>query len=413
MVKHSQLLSMDQKQNKFRIVDTTATQKVFSLRKRIRAVSGGTSASKTVSILVWLIDYCQNPQNKEKLVTVTSESYPHLSGGAVNDFQMIMKDRGYWKDHRWVRSPRTVYTFETGNKIEFVPFDTYGKAHGGRRDVLFINEGNYMSYNIVDQLITRTREIVWMDWNPTSEFWFYTDMLGVRDDIDFITLTYKDNEALDETTVREIESHKHLRNWWRVYGLGLMGELEGKIYTNWKMIDEIPEEALLMKRGLDFGYSNDPTAGGELYKWNDSYVLDEVVYLKGLTNKPIADIFLALDNPKTTIIADSQEPKSIEELKLYGLNVVPARKGRDSVNNGIQFVQQQNIFVTKRSINIWKEYRNYMWQVDKDGKILNDPREIWDHHMDWIRYVFEQATVPRWEPGEVGGVQPYYEDLPG
>ena len=142
---------------KFNIVDTSATRKIFELKKRIRAVAGGTSASKTISIIIWIIDYCQSLNNKNKLVTVTSESYPHLLGGAMLDFQTIMKDREYWDDSRWVRNPRTMYTFETGNKVEFVPFDTYGKAHGGRRDVLFVNEGNYMAYNIVDQLITRTR----------------------------------------------------------------------------------------------------------------------------------------------------------------------------------------------------------------------------------------------------------------
>ena len=402
---------MEESQQKFSIEDTTATRRIFELTKRIRAVAGGTSASKTISIIIWLIDYCQSPKNKNKLVTVTSESYPHLLGGAMLDFQTIMKDRGYWDDNKWVRNPRTMYTFETTNKIEFVPFDTYGKAHGGRRDVLFVNEGNYMAYNIVDQLITRTRETIWMDWNPTSEFWFYTDMQGLRDDIDFITLTYKDNEALDEATVKEIESHKHLKQWWQVYGLGQLGDLEGKIYTGWNMIDTIPEEARLEKYGLDFGYSNDPTAIDAIYKWNDSLVIDEILHQKRLSNKEISEVILSQD--KATVIADSAEPKSIDEIASYGINIIPSVKGKDSVNNGIQVVQGKKIFLTKRSINTWKEYRNYLWQTDKEGKITNDPSPIFNHHMDDIRYAIAGVPTRKWTSSPAGGVLPYFQGMPG
>ena len=389
---------------------TTATRKITELNKRIRAVSGGTAASKTMSILLWLIDYCQSPTNVNKLVTVTSESFPHLLKGAMLDFENIMKDRGYWKDDRWVRNPLAIYTFETGNKLEFATFDTYSKAHGARRDVLFINEGNYMSYNIVDQLMVRTRETVWLDWNPTAEFWFYTEMLGVRDDIDFITLTYKDNEALDVTTIKEIESHKHNRAWWQVYGLGQMGELEGRIYTGWQMLDNIPTEARLEKYGLDFGYSIDPTAVVAIYKWNDSYILDEVIHQKGLSNRQISELLLNLD--RASVIADSAEPKSIDEIASYGVPIFPSTKGKDSVNQGIQIVKEKKIFITKRSVNALKEYRNYLWKVDREGKTTNEPSDIWNHHMDAIRYGISsgKGTVI-WEPGEPGGVQPFIEGI--
>lgn len=396
----------------FNIKDTTATKRIFELKKRIRAVAGGTSASKTISILIWLIDYCQSKKNSNKLVTVTSESYPHLLGGAMLDFQTIMKDRGYWKESRWVKNPRTMYTFETTNRIEFVPFDTYGKAHGGRRDVLFVNEGNYMPYNIVDQLITRTREVIWLDWNPTSEFWFYQDMLGLRDDIDFITLTYKDNEALDLATIKEIESHKHLKQWWKVYGLGELGDLEGKIYTGWNQLDELPKEAVLDKYGLDFGYSNDPTAGGAVYKWDGAIILDELIYQKRLSNKQIAEVFLSQDE-KAVIVADSAEPKSIDEISSYGLVCIPSAKGKDSVNNGIQVVQNKKVFVTRRSVNLWKEYRNYLWMTDKDGAILNQPSPIFNHHMDWVRYTQTTGQKIKWTASDPGGLKPLYEGMPG
>lgn len=397
-------------QSSFSIQDTTATRKIFSLKKRIRAVAGGTSASKTISILIWLIDYCQTKQNTLKLATVTSESYPHLLKGAMLDFQNIMKDRGYWKDELW-HDTKHVYTFETGNKLEFSTFDTYSKAHGSRRDVLFVNEGNNLAYNIVDQLMVRTRETVWLDWNPTSEFWFYNEMLGLRDDIDFITLTYKDNEALDESTIREIESHKNNKGWWQVYGLGQLGTLEGRIFTDWQMLDEIPWEAQLIRYGLDFGYTNDPTASDAVYRWNGAFVIDEVIHQKGLSNRQIADIFLNL--PRALIVADSAEPKSIDELSQYGLKIIGAHKGKDSINQGIQYVQGQKIFITKRSINTLKEYRNYLWITDKDGKVINEPSPVWNHHMDDIRYALEslKPTAPRPQPTSWGGVKPLYPEI--
>ena len=372
--------------------DTTATKKIFQLNRRIRAVCGGTSASKTVSILVWCIDYAQNTKNK--LISVVSESFPHLSGGAMLDFENIMKGNGFWNDSRWVKSPRPVYTFAGGSKIEFISVDTYGKAHGPRRDVLFINEAVNLPYNIADQLITRTREVIWLDWNPSEEFWFYLEMLPNRkEDIDFITLTYLDNEALDEATRKEIESHKNNKNWWAVYGMGQLGAIETRIYTNWNLtIDEIPHEARLIRRWLDFGYSNDPTAIGDIYYYNGGYILDERVYTKGLSNKQIADNLL--NYPNVLTVADSAEPKSIDEIKSYGINIVATEKGKDSVNHGIQLVQEQKISVTKRSVNLIKEYRGYLWMTDKNGKILNEPEAGLDHHMDGIRYAISSVIKP-------------------
>lgn len=366
--------------------DTTATKKIFQLKKRIRAVCGGTSASKTISILVWCIDYAQSTENK--LISVVSESYPHLEKGAMLDFENIMKDRGYWKDSDWNRT-KHVYTFSTGSKIEFLAVDSYGKAHGPRRDVLFLNECNNLSFNIVDQLIVRTRHIVWMDWNPTTEFWFYTDMQPFRDDIDFITLTFLDNEALDEVTKAEILAHKDNKNWWDVYGLGKLGTVEGRVYKNWVILDELPPEARLERRGLDYGYSNDPTAIVDIYKWNDAYIWDEILYQKGMSNKQIADVILNQEDPRVLVIPDSAEPKSNDELVSYGVPVLPANKGQGSVLQGIQYVQRQKIFVTKRSVNIIKENRNYMWMTDKNGKIINVPEDIWNHAMDAGRYGME------------------------
>ncbi len=395
MVKYCRHLFMETEAQKtnFTFQDTTATRKIFGLKNRIRGVAGGTSASKTISILVWIIDYCQSKQNKEKLVHVVSETFPHLEMGSMLDFQNIMKDRGYWNEERWHGTLHT-YTFETGNKVRFLSVDTYGKAHGPRRDVLFVNEANNIDYKIVDQLITRTREVVWLDWNPSEEFWFYTEMLTKRKDIDFITLTYKDNEALDKVTIGEIESHKDNKQWWTVYGLGQLGAIESRIYTNWVEIDEVPHEAKRIGRGLDFGYSVDPSGLVDAFKWNGAIILDELFYRKGMTNDVIAQTINNLPDSSALVVADSAEPKSIDEIKLYGINILPAVKGPNSVKTGINFVQQQKIFVTKRSINLWKEYKNYCWKIDKDGRMLPIPDGGFDHLLDGARYIINAELRP-------------------
>src|SRR5690606_12925356 len=206
----------------------------------------------------------------------------------------------------------------------------------------------------------------------------------------FLTLTYKDNEALDKNIRESIESKKHNKNWWKVYGLGELGEAEGRIYKDWAIIDEIPHEARLERFGLDFGYTNDPTALVAIYYYNGGYILDEIIYQKGLSNKQIADVLLGLPQ-QALVYADSAEPKSIDEIRSYGVSILPCTKGRDSIQQGIQYVQNQRISVTKRSLNISKEYRNYLWQTDKDGKYLspNVPIDIFNHCMDAIRYGFD------------------------
>lgn len=374
----------------FNFADTEATKKIFDLKKRIRAVCGGTSASKTISILVWLIDYAQT--NKNKKVDVMSESYPHLEDGAIKDFKAIMLDRGYWKDECWNES-KHLYKFETGTVLKFISVDKLGKAHGPRRDVLFINEANNIDYNIYDQLEVRTKEFIWIDWNPSSEFWYYTEIKD-KVDHDFLTLTYLDClNVLDQNIIQSIESKKNRKGWWQVYGLGQLGEVEGKIYKDWQIIDFIPHEARLFRRGLDFGYSNDPTAIVDIYQYNGGYILDEILYRKGMSNKQIADVILNTEKD-CLVIADSAEPKSIDEIKLYGVNILPAIKGQGSISTGIQFVQDQKISMTKQSTNLIKEYRNYLWMTDKNGRILNEPEGGLDHAMDATRYALNSVLSP-------------------
>lgn len=365
---------------------TTATNKILALTKRIRGVSGGTSASKTISILIWLIGYAQTEKNK--LVSVVSESFPHLKRGAIRDFLLIMQEHNYFKDSRWNKTDYT-YEFETGSKIEFFSADQPGKVRGPRRDVLFVNEANNIPFDTYTQLEIRTKDIVWLDWNPVSEFWWYSELYG-KQDADFLTLTYKDNEALSKEIVQAIEAKRHNRLFWQVYGLGQLGEAEGRIYKDWQIIDEIPHEARLERYGLDFGYTNDPTAIVAIYKYNGGIILDEITFQRGLQNNQIADIIK--NNPQSLVIADSAEPKSIDEISSYGVSILPSTKGQGSLLRGIQYVQQQRVSVTKRSLNVIKEYRNYLWQTDKDGKIINIPDVGFDHSLDAIRYAIESLA---------------------
>jgi phage terminase large subunit len=364
-------------------VKTTATKKIWGLRKRIRGIAGGTSASKTISILLWLIQRAgTNKEDNKEILSVVSESMPHLKRGAMRDFLTIMQEHNAFDDNLWNKTD-FIYTFPNGSKIEFFSTDQPGKVRGPRRDILFINEANNISYEVYTQLEIRTKKIVWLDWNPVSEFWWYSDVMG-KQNVDFITLTYKDNEALDPMVVNAIEARKGNRNWWLVYGEGQLGVSEGRIYTDWATIDEVPHEARLERYGLDFGYSNDPTAIVAIYKYNNGFIIDQITYQKGLSNKQIADILINYD--KALVVADSAEPKSIDEITSYGIGIVGSSKGQGSVLQGIQYVQQQRISVTKRSLDVLKEYRNFLWQTDKDGKIINEPEIIWKHSMDAVSY---------------------------
>lgn len=364
---------------------TTATKKIAKLKKKIRAVQGGTSASKTISILLYLIHRAQSDKTPT-LTSIISESIPHLKRGSMRDFKTIMQTHMYWNESQW-NATDSIYTFETGSQIEFFSADQPDKLRGARRDRCFINEANNVHLDAFDQLEVRTREFIYLDWNPTNEFWFYTDVLNKRDDVDHIILTYKDNEACPPEIVQSIEMRKNRPGWWKVYGEGQLGEVEGRIYTDWRIIDEIPHEARLERRWLDFGYSNDPSAIGEVWYYNGGWILNENLYRKGMSNKQLADFLLSLPRPNTTVVADSAEPKSIDELRSYGLAILPCEKGKDSVVHGIQAVQDQPISVTKNSVNILREYRNYLWMVDKNGKIINEEEPASEnHHMAGIRY---------------------------
>lgn len=386
---------------------TTAIKKLRKLKKRIRGVPGGTSAGKTFGILPILIDQAARTPGLE--ISVVSESIPHLRKGALKDFLKIMKATGRYNDANYNRTLLT-YTFANSSYIEFFSADQEGKVRGPRRNILYINECSNISFETYHQLSIRTSDVIWLDFNPSNEFWYHTE---IHDDPDFeeLILTYKDNEALSESIIREIEKAKdkayfdpnlemsnllnisnvknyYWHNWWKVYGLGLVGTLEGVIFTNWKQVEDIPKDARLLGYGIDFGYTNDPTTLVAAYHWNGKTIWDELIYQTGMTNGDIANMMKSLGVRGTDyIIADSAEPKSIAEINRYGFKIKPADKGPDSVNFGIDVLQEEEFYVTKRSTNMIKELRKYMWDKDKAGKTLNKPVDAFNHCIDPMRYL--------------------------
>jgi phage terminase large subunit len=364
---------------------TTSINKILSLKKRVKIIQGGTSAGKTFGILPILIDKAIRYPNTE--ISVVAESIPHLRRGALKDFLKIMKWTNRYIDEQFNKSLLT-YQFKNGSVIEFFSADDSSKLRGARRDVLYINECNNVTFDAYLELSIRTKKEIYLDFNPANEFWVHTELKD-EPDADFIILTYKDNEALDESIVRQIEKNRdkaatsnYWANWWRVYGLGEVGMLEGVIFDNWKEIDKVPDDARLVGIGLDFGYTNDPTAAIEVYNWNGKRIVNEIVYRTGMLNSDIAKVLPS----SVTIYADSSEPKSIDEIRRFGKTIKGVTKGKDSIKYGIDVMQRQEYLVTKQSTNLIKELRSYCWDVDKHGVRLNNPAGGNDHAIDALRY---------------------------
>ena len=370
-------------------VVTTAIKKMLRLKKRKRIVQGGTSAGKTFGVLPILIDKAIREPLLE--ISVVSESIPHLRRGALKDFLKIMMMTNRYRDIQFNKSTLK-YTFANGSYIEFFSVDQPDKLRGARRNILYINECNNVPFEAYNQLAIRTSGDIWLDYNPTNEFWVHREVLK-DEDSELIVLTYKDNEALPQSIVKEIElakvkgvDNEYWANWWQVYGLGQVGRLEGACIPQWSEID-LPAEARLLCYGMDFGYSVDPTSLIALYKYNDAYIFDELIYQKGLLNSDISGIIKG-NNITDIIYADSAEPKSIAELSSYGHMILPVTKGRDSVVYGINLINQNKIYVTSRSKNLIKELRSYIWMQDKEGNTLNKPIDAFNHAIDAARYAF-------------------------
>jgi phage terminase large subunit len=393
---------------------TTAIDKLLDLTKRKKVVQGGTWAGKTYGIVPLLIDKCAALPDKH--ITIVCQTLDAVRKGPLRDFKNIMQGTGRWIEDSYHGTDR-IYTFANGSIIEFQAYDSIGKAKAaGKRTDLFINEAQYVSFEIADTLITRTSEDIWLDFNPTYEFWAHTEIL-TQDDAEFLLLKYSDNEALPLTILEDLKfklskayfnpdaDHRdenniksaYWANWCKVYIDGEIGSLEGVIFNNWDVVDGIPSEARLIGAGMDFGFTNDPTTLIAAYKYNGQIIYDEVIYETGLLNPDIARLIKA-EGFKARIYADSAEPKTIETLKRsYKINIEGATKGADSIRFGIQLMQNDNFLVTSRSSNIIRELRAYSWKKKKDGTKDNEPIDAFNHCIDAMRYfcIMTMQTVKK------------------
>lgn len=365
---------------------------------RIIVEQGGTSAGKTISTLWVLLDYALT--HAGKIISIVSDTFPNLRKGAMRDFLDICRDTRVLEIATWNKAESTL-TLPNGTIIEFFSTDMMG-ALGARRDVLYINEANRITWETFSQLEVRTREKIIIDFNPVGEFWAHTELLkSHRKDVAFLKTTYRDNEALDASTVQAIEMRKGdgTSNWWRVYGEGEVGSLEGNVYEGWLRRDETEiRQGQLVRYGLDFGFSNDETALVAIYELEDgSTGLVEEVYQKGILGSQYGDILMSHNiDPSVLIVADGARPEVIAEIQQAGFRCIAADKSAGSVKRGIDRVQQRKIVYA--GVNLEREFLTYAWRKKKStGETLKEPQDGNDHLMDAIRYAIDDLSRPRFD----------------
>ena len=353
---------------------------------KIQVHQGGTRSGKTYSLCQVLIELCWKNKNAGLVITIVRKTFPALRSSIMRDFFEILSKGDHYKVENHNKSESTYKLF--GNLIEFISADMPAKLRGRKRNILYINEANELHLEDWRQLLLRTTDKTIIDYNPSDTFhWIYEEVL-TRDDVDFFKTTYKDNPFLEQSVIDEIERFKDTdENYWRVYGLGERGLNVAAIFPQYEITESIPERAKLIAYGLDWGFTNDPTAVVSV--WQEGYALyiKEHIYKTGMTNRDISIELFKLDLDRTPIICDSAEPKSIEELHRLGHNVKPAKKGPDSVRIGIDIMKRHKIYVLRESTNAEKEFRNYKWEVDRNGKTLSKPVDKNNHIIDAVRYV--------------------------
>jgi phage terminase large subunit len=364
---------------------TTVFQKNWEAKTRFVVNIGGSRSTKTYSILQLLI--VKAIESTEPLViSIVRKSLPSLRISVMRDFFDILKQLDLYNSENHNKTENTYLLNNT--LIEFFSIDDAQKRRGTKRDILFVNEANELTYEDFFQLNIRTIQQVFLDFNPSEVFW-YNEQLQYRDDLTIIHSTYKDNPYLSQDQIAEIERLQFTDlQYYQIYALGEFAGSMDLVYS-YIPVDNIPvEQCKLIGLGLDWGYTNDPTALIEIWKWKDALYLNELLYQLDLTNQDINSLLKELGVDKyTEIIADSAEPKSIEELRRYGFNVKPAQKGPDSVMNGIDILKRHRLHVTRHSLNLIKELNNYKWITDKNGNRLNKPVDAFNHALDAVRYV--------------------------
>lgn len=381
--------------------DTTAFEKIENMNARINIVQGGTSAGKTWDILGILNDIATLEPNS--LISVVSDTLPNLKRGAMRDFKNILRTtlrEPFWKENK----SDHIWTLTNGSVIEFFSTEDEG-ALGARRDYLFINEANRISFETFNQLEVRTKQRIYLDFNPSNEFWVHKELMKNRTDWEFLKVNYLDNESLDDNIIKSIEQRRGdgTSNWWRVYGLGEIGSLEGNIYSGWTKVEEIPEGFVLKRYGTDFGYS-DPTAIVAVYE-NDKgeILLDEVCYKTQLKPSDIVDVMKSLE--PELFVCDNARPEIIRQAKSEGIRAIPCDKSSKSpdgkINNilyGISLIQEKKVYYTGRSKNLEQEFLTYAWRKKKStGETLDEPEDANNHALDAVRYAILDMSKPKIE----------------
>lgn len=352
---------------------------------RIRGVAskGGTRSGKTWATLQMLHLLCSNAE-KPLIVSCVAATLPMVKRGMQRDFKQMLATEGVWDENAFNKS-EGCYTYPNGCMIEFFGVDNASKVHGPARDILFVNEAQGIPREIFRQLDIRTRKKVIIDFNPVRKFWGETEFVGDR----YVTIhsTYKDNPYLTKEQVGAIEKNKHDANWWRIYGEGETGGVEGNVYPSYEVIDELPETFTGRCLGLDFGFVNDPTAIVDIRFEGWDLFVDLLCYETGLLNSAIADYLTGQGLNHVVTVCDSAEQKSIVELQQRRIKAIPCVKGRGSISAGIAQVSQFKLHVTKRSVKMLDELDNYKFIKDEaTDTYTNEPIDAWNHSLDALRY---------------------------
>ncbi len=365
-----------------KIKTTNVFNKAFRSKTRITCLQGGTRSSKTYSLCQLFIVRCL--QETGKVFTICRKTLPALKGTAYRDIINLLKELELYKEENHNKSELSYQL--NGNLIEHISIDQSQKIRGRKRDYLWLNEANEFTYEDWQQLILRTTGQIYLDYNPSDPYSWIYDKVIVREDCTFIKSTYLANPFLDEDTVAEIERLKDLDpDYWQVYGLGEIGSVQTMIFRNFNLVDDV--QGRLIGYGLDFGFTNSPTALVEVRQLDDNLYIKELLYEKRLTNTDLANKLreFGIDR-QTEIIGDSAEPKSIEEIYRQGFNIKPAKKGA-GIHLGIDIMRRYKLHITKDSLNAIKEFRGYKWATDKNGDVLNTPVKVNDHLVDATRYL--------------------------
>lgn len=379
--------------------DTTSLEKIQAMDARINIIQGGARAGKTTALLINICDLSSAVSNK--VISIVTDTFPNLKRGAMRDWEKLLKTSGRQRfftqnksDHIWTNKA-------TGTIIEFFSCEA-DDALGAERDYLFVNEAWRIPYATFDQLMLRTKVMAWLDFNPVNEFWVHTEIMKKRTDWQFLKLTYLDNEAIPEGVLEDLLQHRGdgTSNWWKVYGLGEIGSLEGNVYEGWCSYpdEEVNENAKLVRYGLDFGFSNDETALVAVYELKSGdLLLEELLYKKGLLGSQYPDTLKACGvDPSVLIIADGARPEIIAEIKNADFRCIAADKGPGSIKRGIDYVKQHKIFYIGK--NLEREFLNYKWRIKKStGETLDEPQDGNDHLMDALRYAIDDLHKPRFD----------------